>query len=608
MLSLSGANQARPFGLLAFGFFNALTMAVISWNIPSEQGIAQGLYRFIGLCLHFSLISLLLAALISLLSLAYKPARKILAISFFAIAQLVVITNLQIYSLYHFHINGMVLNLLFSGALLENIAFSWQMWMSVILIFAFTIGIQFLFVWLMNKKLWLTQISTKKWVASFSIVEILFVLVNGFADGFKWETIISQNAYIPWLPPISMRSELRKWGFKIDSKKQGQISIKSSAINYPLKPMNCPIEHPLNLVFLVVDSLRSDMVNPETMPFTYSLKKQALDYENHFSGSNSTRYGMFSLYYGLNGTYWRPMLNSERGSILIDTTIEKKFQHFIYGSTRLTFPEFDRTIFSKLRSHLNKGTLTTSAENDAEITDRLINDLQQADRERPFFGFLFYDSTHAFSLPENYPQIFTPRLDQVNYLSLDKHTDPLPFLNLYKTTVYYVDHQIQNVIDHLKEQKLLDKTLVVITSDHGQEFNETGGNYWGHNGNFSQWQTKVPLIMLWPNKSPHKFEQLSSHEDIIPTLMHNLFQCSNPIGDYSTGIDLMTPENQWPDRSLLLVNWNDQALLYKQHLYLINSLGKINTVDLNYQPQENKNIPYQELEQKLNESSRFINP
>jgi membrane-anchored protein YejM (alkaline phosphatase superfamily) len=39
---------------------------------------------------------------------------------------------------------------------------------------------------------------------------------------------------------------------------------------------------------------------------------------------------------------------------------------------------------------------------------------------------------------------------------------------------------------------------VIVTSDHGEEFNDTGKNYWGHNGNFSPYQVAVPLLVRGP--------------------------------------------------------------------------------------------------------------
>lgn len=588
--------------LLSFAFINALIMAAISLFINLDSAsIWSWLFRISGLIIYFGLISSFLVLVTKLLSLFYRPLLKPLAIAIFSLAQVIVFANLQIHSLYHFHINGMVLNLLFSGALLETIAFSWVMWFSISLILVALILAEWgLVSWIQQKS---TLNYKRKFWFLFSLLLIGFVLLNGFAEGLRWHWVNNQRVYIPWLPPISMRSHLKRMGFDIQ-KAPESLSTKSTAIHYPLEKLHCTNPQPMNLVFLVVDSLRADMLSPEIMPFTSQLKLRALNFNQHYSNANSTRYGMFSLFYGLNGTYWHPMLSAERGSVLFDVTQEKNYQHFIYGSTKLTFPEFDRTIFSSLRNQLKKGSHKNSADNDREITDLLLEDIQSRNTTQPFVGFVFFDSPHAFHLPNNYPEVFSPRLDTVNYLSLDDDYDPLPFLNLYKTTAHYVDTQIQRIIEQLDAQQLTNKTLIVITSDHGQEFNETGLNYWGHNGNFSQWQTHVPMLILWPGKKPESFDHLSSHEDLIPTLMQDLFQCSNPIDRYSTGQSLFTGNNH--NRSLIMETWTERAIYYNQTLYFMDALGVGKTLDMNYRKVEVSDLPADILQENMEKISRFL--
>jgi uncharacterized protein len=577
-------------------------MAATSLFINLEpDSIWSWLFRISGLVIYFGLISSLLVLFIKLVTHFYKPLLKPLAIAIFSLAQIIVFANLHIHSLYHFHINGMVLNLLFSGALLETIAFSWFMWLSIGFILITLIFAEWgLASWIQKK----STVSYKRrfWIL-FSLLLIGFILLNGFAEGLGWHWVTNQRAYIPWLPPITMRSHLKRMGFDVQ-KAPDALSTKSTAINYPLETLHCTNQQPLNLVFLVVDSLRADMMSADIMSFTSQLKTRAQNFNQHYSNANSTRYGMFSLFYGLNGTYWHPMLNAERGSVLFDVTLEKHYQHFIYGSTKLTFPEFDRTIFSSLRDQLKRGSHKNSADNDREITDLLLADIQSRNPNQPFVGFLFFDSAHAFHLPENYPEIFSPRLETVNYLALDDDYDPLPFLNLYKTTAHYVDTQIQRIAEQLEAQQLTDKTLIVITSDHGQEFNETGLNYWGHNGNFSQWQTHVPMLILWPGKAPQTFNHISSHEDLIPTLMQDLFQCSNPIASYSTGQSLF--DSHTTNRSLIMETWTERAIYYKQTLYFMDALGIGKTLDMNYQKVDGDDLPAEILQDNMEKISRFL--
>lgn len=600
--------------LASFATLNAFIMAGVTLNHSQwPEALGSQLYLVIGMVLHFSVLSFLVGLLT--IGLAYiLRAQKhyaALALTLFVIAQLIVITNVKVFSLYHFHLNGMVINLVFSGALLENIAFSWIMWLSIgVLLLGVFFG-QVILLALSRKISTLNQFTTRHYFG-FSIAGyIAFQLFSGCADAFGWNHITAQNRYIPWMPTTTMRSSLEKMGFDVKEKAVGQTLLGSSGgLDYPKSALQCAPHQQFSILMLVVDSLRFDQFNSEVMPNSAALKTQGLNFENHYSSGNATRYGLFSLFYGLPGNYWKPMLEAERGSALFDITRQQHYRHFLYGSSTLTSPEFDRTIFSALRGELQKGSKKNSAANDRDITDRFIADLKTLPPEQPFFGFLFFDAAHGFSLPKNYPHTFEPMLDNVNYLELNNDYDPIPFLNLYKTTAHYIDGLIKEVMDQLIAQQRLDNTIVIITSDHGQEFNETRKNFWGHNSNFSQWQTKVPMLVLWPGRKPANIEILSSHEDLVPSLLTEGFSCSNPVSDYSTGSSLLAlvdkPDLSKEARSVLMETWTDRAIMYDDHLYLINPLGYINVVDQNYNPQDQLNLPPQVLADNIQKMSLFL--
>nr|WP_324259498.1 sulfatase-like hydrolase/transferase [Cellvibrio fontiphilus] len=594
--------------LAAFALLNALVMTGITLSHSQWPDTMSGqFYLVLGMLIHFSVLSfvvVLLTISVAFILRAQKYYAPI-AVGLFTLAQIIIVTNVKVFSLYHFHINGMVLNLLFSGALLENIAFSWSMWLSVGGILLALVFGQTLLLLLSRKLSQFHRFTNRHHLGFFLTTYIGLQLISGCADAFGWNQITAQNRYIPWMPTTTMRSSLEKMGFEVVENTEGyNLPDTADGLQYPRTALHCKTEQPLNILMLVVDSLRADQFTAEVMPNSFKLRDKALVFDNHYSTSNATRYGLFSMMYGISGSYWKPILAAEKGSVLFDLTLENGYQHFIYGSSTLTFPEFDRTIFSELRAQLQQGNAKSSAENDLDITRRFIADLQHIPSGKPFFGFLFFDAPHGFSIPEEYPHRFEPMLKQVNYLELNNDYDPEPFLNLYKTTAHYVDSLIQTVMDELARTNHLDNTLVIITSDHGQEFNEMGKNFWGHNSNFSVWQTKVPLMLLWPGREATVTTTLSSHEDVIPTLLSEAFGCINPITDYSTGYSLFNlPGN---DRGLLMESWTDRAIRHGEYLFLINPLGGVEAVDKNYEPVDDQELPPDVLANTIEQMSRFL--
>jgi len=593
--------------LLILAIINGLLVAGVNlWQMPFPTEKLSMIYIVAAMTIHFSTIALIISAMIGILHLIVRPQkwRYRVSVFIFSLANLIVITNLKVYSLYHFHLNGMVVNLLLGGALLENIAFSWIMWGSIAGLILGVMLVQWVLLNLARTIAASIHVKRGRTIGLILSAMIGLQLLNGFADALGWHQVISQNRQIPWMQTTTMRSSLKRMGFEVIKTNKNVLPKEASGLQYPRSALQCLLEKPLNIVMLVVDSLRADVLTPDIMPNLFALKSEAIDFENHYSSSNSTRYGLFSLMYGLPGHYWKPILAEERGSLLFDQTIQHHYQHFIYGSSKLTFPEFDRTIFSNLRDKLVKGSTQSSAENDEEITQRFLQNVESLDPATPFFGFLFYDSPHAFSLPQHYQSPFQPMLDHVNYMELNNHYDGTAFFNRYKATAHYVDSLIIKIVNQLRAKNLMQNTVVIITSDHGQEFNETKKNYWGHNGNFSKWQTKVPLLMLWPEEAGRTVSSLSSHEDIVPSLLTKAFGCSTPTEDYSTGKNLFIPIEQ--DRALLMENWTDRAIFYKNNFYLIDPVGNINAVDENYNSVETLQLPAQILQNNLEQMSRFL--
>jgi uncharacterized protein len=582
--------------LTLFSGINAVLMAAISLSLGDwSLTLISKIYLLFAMATQCLTLCFLLALIVYIASLFIKPVagKKYVSIIFFVFAQLLIITNLKIYSLYHFHLNGMVLNLILGGDLLDNISFSTSMWLSILSVIGVTLLIQYgvaslsHFICLHSRKIY-----TAQYVACVLLAIISVQIINGFADAFAWQEISLQNRSIPWMHAATMRKQLARLGFRLNNKNT-RLQNAPSALGYPLEPLNCNTQTPPNIVILVVDSLRADMLSANIMPHTAAIAEKSLRFNNHFSTGNSTRYGLFGLMYGLPGSYWNAMLIEEKGSLVFDISQSMHYQHFIYGSAKLTFPEFDRTVFSQLKNQLKNGAGNSSAEKDADITQRLIQDIAQADKTKPFFGFAFFDSPHAFSLPKNYPPLFEPMLSQVNYMALNNEYDGTAFFNRYKTTAHYVDSLIAQIYQELDRKKLLSNTIVIITSDHGQEFNETKQNYWGHNGNFSQWQTKVPFVIYWPNRAAHSTNTLSSHEDLVPTLLHNAFGCSTAIEKFSTGENLLSDtflnddlsNNKTQARSLPIESWTERAIRTNHQLYIFDKMGALSVVDENYQPQ-----------------------
>ncbi len=570
-----------------------------------DYTITFSILAFIG---HFASMGFIGAILLFLpiLLFPYRPFIFGLGIIIAFIFILGITLDTFIFSQYRFHFNGMIMNLLLGGAAEEIFTFSAFLWTLLGLFVLVLIGFQF---WL-SRRIWSFVLATPHrsfgYVVGFLLFAIFFAqnVLYAWADANTYTPITKQIRFLPAYKPLTADRWFiaRGWANPKEGAKLARIDT-SSSLNYPTQPLTCTTEAtPLNIVYIVVDSWRFDTLTPQATPHIHRFAKNALVFNNHYSGANATRTGIFTLFYGLPGTYWHAMLAEQRGAEFITQLIAQNYQLGIFASAKLYSPEFDRTVFADVENLRLQSKGKSPHQRDQNIRDEFLSFLDNRNKKNPFFGFLFFDSPHGYDFPANYPLVFEPSLKTVNYITLHNNYDPTAFFNRYQNSLHFIDSLVSTVLDKLKTEDLLDNTIVVITSDHGQEFNDNKLNYWGHNSNFSPWQTRVPLVIHWPGKDAQHIDKQTSHFDLSPTLMKDILGCNNDLHDYSSGNHLLTGE---PGPYLLLSNYNQFAVMEKNRLTIVDEFGHIDILDKYYRNVPDAKLSSTRMLSVMDEMSRF---
>jgi arylsulfatase A-like enzyme len=132
--------------------------------------------------------------------------------------------------------------------------------------------------------------------------------------------------------------------------------------------------------------------------------------------------------------------------------------------------------------------------------------LQWIDRDsRPFFVFLNYIDTHVPYLPViHYEEQFVrPGHKGGRITKGDEILTPEELqdeMDAYDACIHYVDVQLQRLFDDLQRRRLGQNTIVVITSDHGEAFNEHG--FFHHQNALYRELIHVPLVIWSPDHIP----------------------------------------------------------------------------------------------------------
>jgi arylsulfatase A-like enzyme len=90
---------------------------------------------------------------------------------------------------------------------------------------------------------------------------------------------------------------------------------------------------------------------------------------------------------------------------------------------------------------------------------------------------------------------------------------------IYDAGVYTFDHRFGEFIDFLKEKNLYDRSTIIFTSDHGEEFLDHGA--WEHGHSLYNELIKIPLLVKFPQNqhAGAKIDSIVSIADIVPTLL-----------------------------------------------------------------------------------------
>jgi membrane-anchored protein YejM (alkaline phosphatase superfamily) len=552
-----------------------------------------------------TLIAFLLLPVLTLAMLLPRP-RVILAFGTIVSSTLLIflLADSQVYQLYRFHLNAGVVALLSAGAESQVLRLP-----SISYVQAFGIVLAAI-AWQTGAAVWLWRriqseqrplLRGRVAAALFGGLIVAYQMTHAWADVTGFTPVTRDASLLPLAYPLRARSVMRDLGFEM-RRDSWRLHTNGGGLSYPLTPLSCePTEPVRSIVIIVIDSWRFDAMNESTTPNIARFAARAARFGQHFSGGNATRAGTFSLFYGIPSTYWHDMLQQRRGPALVSELINHDYELGIFRSAPLESPEFHQTVFAAVDHPRMASEGEGPADWDRDLTNDFKAFLVGRDPAKPFFAFLFYDSPHTYEIPPDFPLAFQPSLEEVNYLSLRPDTDPVPFHNRYLNSVHYVDSLVGEALDQLDAAGVRDSSVIIITGDHGQEFNDNGLGFWGHNSNFTRFQTQVPLLLAAPDVPAGRHDYRTSHFDVAPTLMSRYLGCTTPIDQYSVGSDLFRPGGR---EALVISSYQDFAVLEPQRIISVRKTG-LEVLDTSGRPAPEQALDTASVTSAIEQNSRF---
>jgi arylsulfatase A-like enzyme len=390
-----------------------------------------------------------------------------------------------------------------------------------------------------------------------------------------------------------------------------------------------------NVILISIDTLRADHLGcygyeRETSPSIDELASDGVTFLNTYAPSPWTLPSHMSLMTSLYGVNHQVVYEDDSMDLSIPTLADiLRVNHFYCAA--LTGGGFvsAKYGFSKgFNSYSDEGGVLRqdSAEHLYHAALRWLD----REKDKGFFLFLHTFQPHSpYACPQPYKSMFLQKDARWRHIDLMGYLGGMPgvfkelgdkdrqnIIDLYDGEIRYTDEKfIGSLIAALKNFGLYDRTMIIFTSDHGEEFFEHRG--WGHGHSLYDESLKVPLIIKFPESrfKGQKIPDIVSLVDIFPTVLEEVAVDTSRLEmDGRSLFSLITGEEKgdrvfWADvaanvlasripRKIAMNQGKEKLILNKTFspedleffVYPPPVLGPVELYDLEMDPGEKKNI------------------
>ena len=326
-----------------------------------------------------------------------------------------------------------------------------------------------------------------------------------------------------------------------------------------------------NIIWIVMDTVREDGLScygydRNTSPYIDRIASEGILYENAFSTapwtlpSHASMFtGMFPSQFGTDAEFWHlesdfetiaealrsygylTLLYSNNGQLSPAQNMAQGFDTYEITNTGKEAELISMVDQLKLRRYYiqlfrieDKG-VEVVIDDGAYKTNKVVKGwIADADRaEEPFFLFINYMEAHyPYHPPLEYALRFRPGNSTKSALLVSQ--DPISYITgrvkqseedfailrgLYDAEISYLDFRMGELFDYLRELDIMNDTVLIITSDHGEYFGEH--QLMGHVFGVYDTLIHVPLIIRYPPlfEAGMRVDEQVQLTDIFPTIL-----------------------------------------------------------------------------------------
>ncbi len=436
----------------------------------------------------------------------------------------------QLYDAMGFHLNGLFVSVLLQPRALAEVGIpmsrvAWFLSGAAFWLAADTwLGSRFIARFAAPRRVW-------TWIVALVLLQALERVAVATLTYFGGSAVFAAGAVLPLELPLRLNHVLTPLTGRRDDPSGEPLSaslLPTAPAPQALAPKAVHFTRKPDVVLVLVESLRSDFLDAETMPRLWARSARGARFVRHYASASSTHYALFSLFFGLNGQKLESVLGAGSRPLLLEAFRANGYQMRLITASSVDWMGMKRTVFADVKDDLDTDLPGVGATRDSAMIARARSWVGHADR-RPLLLVLFFDGTHFnYTYPPRSAH-FAPVWDGIGSL---RDADTAGMRRRAQNAAYEVDWKLDGFLAAFRSARGRDP-LLLVTGDHGEAFREQG--LVGHGERVTEQEIHVPMVVVDSLMPIGIKETPTSHVDVMPTLF-GLLGDTHPAAAYCDGM------------------------------------------------------------------------
>lgn len=351
-----------------------------------------------------------------------------------------------------------------------------------------------------------------------------------------------------------------------------RVALKPPA-PLPARSTSCPPAAAAgspDIFVVVIESLRKDVLDAAVMPNFARFAEQAWTFEHPITTGNVTHYSWYGLLCAKYPIYFDVAKQDVRlhGSVPLAMLRDMGYRLNLLATPDTAYQQLESIVFGPNGTLLESKfhpTAHSPQERDRLVVDELVSRVK-ANSSGGNFYLVALDSSHFdYGWDPAFVPPFTPYATSTSVMTNYQKDLAARHLvqNRYKNSAAWVDTLLGKFLDALRASGRLERSIVIVTGDHGEAFWEHGAGT--HGSDLGIEQLEVAFAMRFPGEHAAHFKTVFSLLDVMPTVLAAVGATPSP----DAGLDGRAFQSRAASAdaldagyALTFQGWNEQAFRF----------------------------------------------